>query len=76
MPFLPTASSGASWHDFVKFSQNWKKQKARLNRIHTKIANCRHDFLHQHSTAISKNHAIICVEDLQVCNVTVQVVKT
>ena len=50
----------------VKFSQNWKKQKARINRIHTTIANCRHDFLHQHSTAISKNHAVIVVEDLQV----------
>jgi putative transposase len=50
----------------VKFSQNWKKQKARINTLHTRIANCRRDFLHQHSTTISKNHAVICVEDLQV----------
>jgi len=49
-----------------QFSQNWKKQKARIKRLHTKIANCRHDFLHKHSTEISKNHAIIVVEDLQV----------
>ena len=54
----------------VKFSQNWKKQKARINCIHTKIANCRHDFLHQHSTQISKNHAVIVVEDLQVRNMS------
>jgi putative transposase len=50
----------------VKFSQNWRKQKGRIHSLHTKIANCRHDFLHQHSTQISKNHAIIVLEDLQV----------
>jgi putative transposase len=27
---------------------------------------CRHDFLHQHSTEISKNHAVIVIEDFQV----------
>ena len=54
----------------VTFSQNWKKQKARVTRLHTTIANCRHDFLHQHSTQISKNHAVIVVEDLQVQNMS------
>jgi len=54
----------------VKFSKNWQKQKARITTLHTRIANCRHDFLHQHSTTISKNHAIICVEDLQVRNMS------
>ncbi len=54
----------------VKFSQNWQKQQARIRRIHTKIANCRHDFLHKHSTEISKNHAVIVIEDLQVRNMS------
>jgi len=54
----------------VKFSQNWKKQQARVNTLHTRIANCRHDFLHQHSTQISKNHAVVVVEDLQVRNMS------
>jgi len=54
----------------VKFSQNWKKQQARIRRIHSKIAHCRHDFLHKHSTAISKNHAVIVVEDLQIRNMS------
>jgi len=54
----------------VKFSQNWTKQKARINRIHTTMTNCRHDFLHQHSTRISKNHAVIVLEDLQVRNMS------
>jgi putative transposase len=38
----------------TKFSQNWKKAKARVQGIHTHIANARHDFLHKTSTAISK----------------------
>jgi putative transposase len=54
----------------VKFSSNWKKAKARVQRIHARIANARRDFLHKTSTAISKNHAIVCIEDLQVRNMS------
>ena len=54
----------------VKFSNNWTKQKRVVNRVHQKIANCRHNFLHQHSTEISKNHAIVVVEDLKVKNMS------
>lgn len=54
----------------VKFSNNWIKQKQKVNRVHTRIANLRHDFLHKHSTEISKNHAVIVVEDLQVSNMS------
>jgi putative transposase len=50
----------------VKFSNNWKKAKARIQRIHSRIANVRRDFLHKTSTAICKNHAIVCIENLQV----------
>ena len=50
----------------VKFSQNWQKLKAKIAKLHHKIANCRKDFLHQTSSKISKNHAMIYVEDLQV----------
>lgn len=50
----------------VKFSRNWKKQKARIAKIHRQIGNARNDFLHKASTAISKNHAMIVVEDLNV----------
>jgi putative transposase len=39
-------------------------------RIHARIANVRNDFLHKLSTAISKNHAIVCVEGLQVGNMS------
>lgn len=54
----------------VKFSNNWKKAKARGQRIHSRIANARRDFLHKTSTAISKNHALVCIEDLQVRNMS------
>jgi len=54
----------------MKFSNNWKKAKARVQRIHSRIGNARRDFLHKTSTAISKNHAIVFVEDLQVRNMS------
>ena len=54
----------------VKFSNNWKKEKAKVQKIHARIANCRQDFLHKASTAISQNHALVCVEDLQVSNMS------
>ncbi|AOU97721.1 cytosine methyltransferase [Acidihalobacter yilgarnensis] len=53
-----------------KFSNNWKKAKARVQRIHSRIGNARRDFLHKTSTAISQNHAMVCIEDLQVRNMS------
>ena len=53
-----------------KFSQNWKKAKARITKLHSKIANIRKDFVNKASDKISKNHAIICLEDLQVKNMS------
>jgi putative transposase len=53
-----------------KFSNNWKKAKAKVQRIHVRIANARRDYLHKTSTAISKNHAMVVVEDLKVKNMS------
>jgi putative transposase len=53
-----------------KFSRNWRKQKARIARIHSKIANIRRDALHKTSTILSKNHAIVVLEELKVQNMT------
>jgi putative transposase len=52
------------------FSSNWKKAKARVQSIHSRIGNTRRDYLHKISTAISKNHAMVCIEDLQVRNMS------
>ena len=54
----------------VKFSQKWKKAKAKVTQIHIKIGNARKDYLHQASAAISQNHAIVCIEDLQIRNMS------
>ncbi|WP_348760065.1 RNA-guided endonuclease InsQ/TnpB family protein [Candidatus Methylocalor cossyra] len=54
----------------VKFSNNWRKAKARIQRIHARIGNARRDFLHKISTTISQNHAVVCIEDLQVRNMS------
>ena len=54
----------------TKFSNNWKKAKAKVQKLHTRIANVRRDFLHKTTTTISQNHAIVCIEDLQVRNMS------
>ena len=54
----------------VRFRNNWKKAKARVQKIHSRTGNARRDFLHKTSTAISKNHAMVCIEDLQVRNIS------
>ena len=54
----------------VKFSSNWKKAKARVQQVHSDIANARKDYLHKTSTTIRQNHALVCVEDLQVRNMS------
>jgi putative transposase len=36
-----------------KFSNNWKQAKAKVQRIHVRIANARRDYLHKASTSIS-----------------------
>ena len=53
-----------------KFSNNWKKAKAKVQKIHTTIANARRDFLHKATTTISQNHALVFIEDLQVRNMS------
>jgi len=53
-----------------KFSKNWHKAKRRVQKIQTRIANVRKDFLHKATSTISKNHAMIAIEDLQVSNMS------
>jgi putative transposase len=53
-----------------RFSSNFNKQKKRIQRIYSKITNIRFDFLHKQSTILSKNHALIVVEDLKIKNMS------
>lgn len=54
----------------VKFSANWKKQKEKIAWLHLRIADARNDYLHKTSTEISKNHAMVVLEDLRVRNMS------
>ncbi|GAB3372088.1 RNA-guided endonuclease TnpB family protein [Azotobacter armeniacus] len=54
----------------TRFSHNWKKAKARVQKIHSRIGNARRDYLHKTSTTISQNHAMVCIEDLQARNMS------
>ena len=47
-------------------SSNYRKAQISIARLHQKIANIRKDTLHKITTYISKNHAVIGVEDLNV----------
>ena len=53
-----------------KFSVNWQKQKQKIQRLHSHIANVRRDYLHKVTSEISKNHAMIVIEDLKVSNMS------
>ena len=59
-----------------KFSNNWKKAKAQVQRIHARIGNARRDYLHKATTAISQNHAMVCIEDLHVRNMSTSAAGT
>ena len=53
-----------------KFSKNWNKARAKVQRIHLRISNARRDFLHKASTTVSKKHAMVVIEDLQISNMS------
>jgi putative transposase len=52
------------------FSSGWHRQKRKIQKLHAKIAHCRKDYLHKSTTAFSKNHAMIVIEDLQISNMS------
>ena len=54
----------------VKFSENWKKQNRKIQKLHHHVANIRHDYLHKVTTTLSKSHAMIVVEDLKVADMS------
>ena len=51
-------------------SNNRKKQRLKVARIHDKIQNVRRDFLHKASHAISESQAIVVVEDVKIKKMT------
>ena len=58
-----------------RFSKNWRKAKACISKLHTKVANIRKDFVHKVSNDISKNHVVVVIEDLLVKNMSKSAAK-
>lgn len=57
-------------------SANRKKAVVRLGAIHARIAAMRRDFLHQATTKLVAEHALIAIEDLAVKNITASAAGT
>ena len=51
-----------------KGSKNRAKARARLARLHARIADCRNDFLHKLSTTLVRENQALYVESLKVAN--------
>jgi putative transposase len=54
----------------VKRSRNWQKQKKRIALLYKKLSDARSDHLHKVSREVSKNHAVVVLEDLKIQNMT------
>ena len=54
----------------VKESNNYQKQKIVIARIHEKIANQRKDFIEKESTKLTQLYDIICLEDINLQNIS------
>ena len=52
----------------TKGGSNWHKARIKVARIHEKIVNARHDFLHKLSTKLIHENQVISIEDLPVKN--------
>ena len=57
-------------------SNNFKKVKARINKLHTKVTRIRRDFHHKLSNAIIEKHAYVICEDLKIKNMTASAAGT
>jgi len=59
------------WQDFgTSPAHHWKKAKVKVSKLHNKIANIRKDFVHKLSNDLSKNHAVVFVDDLSIRNMS------
>lgn len=54
----------------IKGSNNYQKQKIVIARIHEKISNQRKDFIEKESTKLSNLYDIICLEDINMQNMS------
>ena len=53
-----------------KFSNNWKKQKSAINKLHKRISDSRNELQHEISNAIVNKYNSVVLEDLRLKNMT------
>lgn len=51
-------------------SKNYKKQRLKVNRLYERVRNQRRDFLHKHSRQITNAYDCVCIEDLNMKNMS------
>ena len=49
-----------------KKSNNYRKQRTKVSRLHEKIANSRNDGIHKLTTMLTQNYSLIGIEDLNI----------
>ena len=54
----------------IKKSNNYLKQSVKLNKLHTKIANVRNDFLHKLTSSLVRHYAYFGLENLNIKGLT------
>ena len=68
-----------SLHAHLVFVTKYRRdvlKKEHLEAMQSIFANVRRDYLHKASTAISKSHAMVCIEDLKVSNMSASAAGT
>jgi putative transposase len=50
----------------LKGSRNRYRERRRLSRLHARIGNIRHDFLHRHSSRLAQTHSHLVIEQLSI----------
>ena len=53
-----------------KGSHKWRRLKSQITKLHIRIANTRNDYLHKISSELSKNHAVVVLEDLKIASMS------
>jgi putative transposase len=51
-------------------AHHWNRAKVKVSKLYNKITNIRKDFVHKSSNDLSKNDAVVLVEDLSIRNMS------
>jgi IS605 OrfB family transposase len=67
---VTVSQSGGKWFVSIQTRRDVDIAPPTGGIVHLDIGNARNDYLHKASAAISQNYAIVCIEDLQIRNMS------